>query len=99
MQDWNVAPDMDVVDAEGERIGAVTRVYKHALAGGGGEASTAFDDFFEVKTGFLGLGSHYYVPLSAITDVSESAVYIDKPKDALDGLGWTVDPLKPIEEG
>src|SRR5262249_23918183 len=95
----NIVPDMPVYDAEGEKIGMVSRVHRHAAVATGGiahEPTEDAEDFFEVKTGFLGLGSHYYIPFSAVREVSEGGgIYIDKPKDSLDGLGWNVDPLKP----
>jgi hypothetical protein len=92
-----VMPDMAVFDAEGEKIGSVSRVYQHALVGGDEGAAASGEDYVEVKTGFLGLGSHYYIPFSAITDVTEGGVFVDKPKGALDGLGWNVDPVKPTK--
>ena len=82
MQETSIAPDMEVFDAEGEKIGTVGHVHQHAMVGGtdGGVPDT--EDFFEVKSGFLGLGSHYYIPLSAVRDVGERGVTVDKPKDA-----------------
>ena len=92
-----LAPDIDVFDPAGEKIGTISHVRRYAVAGAG-ERGTAADteDFFEVKSGFLGLGSHYFVPFRAIREVTEAGVTIDKPKDALEGLGWDVDPLKPV---
>jgi hypothetical protein len=92
-----IAPDMEVFDSAGEKIGTVNHVRRYAVAGGGDRGTTPdTEDFFEVKTGFLGLGSHYYIPFRAIREVTDAGVAIDKPKDALEGLGWDVDPLKPI---
>jgi hypothetical protein len=86
-----VAADMEVCDIAGEKIGTVAGVHRYAMAGTGSEA-TRQDDYFEVKSGFLGLGKHMYIPMSAVHDVTEGCIFIDKSKDAIDGLGWDVEP-------
>jgi hypothetical protein len=44
----------------------------------------------EVKSGFLGLGSHYYVPASGIQNVGEGCVVLNRAKDAL--ADWQTKP-------
>jgi hypothetical protein len=90
---------MDVCDMNGDKIGTVERVYRHELAavGGGPEAATEGtqpnrEEIVEVKTGFLGLGKHLYVPLSHIHDVTQGCVFIDKTRDEIDDLDWSTRP-------
>jgi hypothetical protein len=89
-------PDMDVCDLSGDKVGTISRVYRHAdgAVGAGGAEATApprelpRDEVMEVKTGFLGLGSHLYIPLSAVQDTLEDCVFVSKPKEEFEGLGW-----------
>ena len=86
-----IHPDMEVCDSNGDKVGTVSRVYRQETAGGGAaDPSTAppRDEIVEVKTGLLGLGAHYYVPLSAVQDATPSCVFLSQPKDDFKGLGW-----------
>jgi hypothetical protein len=90
-------PGMDVCDIDGHKVGTVARVYRHAdaVVGAGAGASlggAAPEEILEVKTGLFGLGSHLYIPLGAIGDVIKECVYISRPKDEFDGLGWRDKP-------
>ena len=93
-------PGMDVCDVDGNKFGSVARVYRNELAAVGGETPAAAsgvgtmtrDEILEVKTGLLGLGKHFYVPFSAIQDVTSGCVFINQPKDALERQGWHVKP-------
>jgi hypothetical protein len=88
-------PDMDVCDADGAKVGTLARVHRAALAatGGAGEPASPWrEDILEVKGGFLGLGARYYVPLSAVADVTVDCAFLDRAKDALEQLGWREKP-------
>ena len=50
------------------------------------------EDIIEVRTGLFGLGKHYYVPFSAIQDVTSGCVFINQRKDDVDTLSWDVKP-------
>jgi hypothetical protein len=50
------------------------------------------EDILQVKTGPLGLGKHYYVPFSAIQDVTTSCVFVNQSKGRIDDMGWDVRP-------
>ena len=89
-----IVPGMDVCDTNGEKIGTVNHVYQHAMVGGGAN-DPAHEDFFSIKTGLFGLGKHLYVPFNAIQEMTDGCVFIAKPKDALEGLGWDVKPIVP----
>ena len=90
-------PGMDVCDMDGTKFGTVNHVFRTQLAEVG--ASTAGiaesmprEDVLEVKTGLFGLGKHLYVPFSAIQDVTSGCVFINQPKDRIEGQGWDVRP-------
>ena len=89
-------PGMDVCDINGDKIGTLNRVYRHQLAGveagGGGVATAPMEEILEVKTGLLGLGKHYFVPFSAIEDVTTGCVFLKKDKDAVHHQGWDQRP-------
>ena len=88
-------PDMSVCDVSGEKIGSIARVYRHEMATiGGTEAAVAptNEEIMEVKTGLFGLGHHYYIPLSAIEDVTEGGVILSVSHDDLDQRGWGEKP-------
>ena len=89
-------PHMDVCDSNGDKVGSIARVYRYDLAtiGGGttAPASLPHEEIMEVKTGLLGLGHHYYVPLSAIEDVTEGGVVLNVTRGQLDQHGWGEKP-------
>jgi hypothetical protein len=86
-----LTPDMNVCDIDGQKIGAVARVYRDELAaalehaGGPVEAvQPSRSGIVEVKTGLLGLGEHLYIPLSAIDAVTDEGVFVAKKKDEVE---------------
>jgi hypothetical protein len=92
-------PGMDVCDVDGNKFGTIERAFRHELApvdASEPEASAVGtltrEDILQVKTGLLGLGKHYYVPFSAIQDVTSGCVFIDQSKDRIDDMGWDVRP-------
>jgi hypothetical protein len=93
-----IEPDMDVCDINGDKVGTVSHVYRYEMATTGmadapaAPAAPPHDEVIEVKTGFLGLGSHYYVPVGAIQDVTQGCVFLSKTKGDFEGLGWTEKP-------
>jgi hypothetical protein len=76
-----IAPGMDVCDIGGEKIGAVANV--HRRTGPVGE-----DRVIEVKAGFLGLGKHWWIPLSAVRDMTEGCIFLAVGKDAPETRAW-----------
>jgi len=90
-----IEPGMDVTDADGHKVGSVNHVYHQAaaaVASGGGDSGLPHEDIFEVKTGFLGLGKHFYVPSSAVQDVSSGTVRLSQPRARFDQQGWETRP-------
>jgi hypothetical protein len=96
-----IEPDMDVCDMNGDKIGSVTRVYRHEMAAvSAGDATSpsistpesSHEEILELKTGFLGLGKHYYVPMREIQEVTQGCVFLTKSKDDIDNLDWGTKP-------
>jgi hypothetical protein len=86
-----IVPDMEVCDINGSKIGTIAHVYRHELAttaSGGLPSEQVPEDVIEVKSGFLGLGKHYYIPLSAVQEVTSGCVFLTKTQDELQSLGW-----------
>jgi len=49
-----------------------------------GTAQPAHEEVIEVKTGLFGMGEKLYVPVSAVDDATEDAVFVAKPKDSFE---------------
>lgn len=71
-----ISPGMDVCDVSGEKVGTVARV----------------GDVVEVKTGFLGLGTHLYVPSNAVDGVTEAGVILKHAKHEFHEVGLDARP-------
>jgi uncharacterized protein (TIGR02271 family) len=63
---------MQVLDTDGQKIGM---------------CGETLGNSFNVDAGFLGM-KEYYVPFSAITDISNDEIYLNIHKDQLDSMGW-----------
>ncbi|HEY7063762.1 MAG TPA: hypothetical protein VII06_19945 [Chloroflexota bacterium] len=90
-----ITPDMDVCDMSGDKIGEVARVYRYDLAtvgGGHGESRPPHDEVVEVKTGFLGLGKHLYIPMSAIQEVIKDCAFVSRSRADIEQMGWDQKP-------
>ena len=91
-----IRPGMDVCDHAGEKIGTVHQVFTQSAMTRTMTAGTAAtapalpspDSVFQADTGLLGLGTHYYVPFSAVTDVASNCIFVNVNKDALSSTGW-----------
>jgi len=98
----DIKPDMDVCDVTGDKIGHIAHVYRYAeIPVGAGDAENPVgiegrpleDGVIEVKTGFLGLGSHLYIPFSAVQETMSDAVFVSKSREEFERLGWHDKPL------
>ncbi|MBV9582976.1 MAG: YsnF/AvaK domain-containing protein [Chloroflexi bacterium] len=63
---------MEVLDTDGQKIGM---------------CGEDLGDYFNVDAGFLGM-TEYYVPYSAITDVSDDHIFLNVRKDQVGDMGW-----------
>src|SRR6266498_739886 len=81
----HIQPGMDVFDVDAHKIGTVEHLFERGATGVG-------DYTVEVKTGFLGLGKHYFVPQSAVKDVTEGGVFLNASRDTVKQSGWETRP-------
>lgn len=68
----------DVYGADGDKIGSVEDVGS---------------DYFLVEKGFL-FTTDVYVPLSAVTNITDEGIYLNVRKDDVDQQGWTRPPAE-----
>ena len=90
-------PGMDVCDVDGNKFGTIERAFRNEMAPldtseAGTVGTMTREDILQVKTGLLGLGKHYFIPFSAIQDVTSGCVFVDQSKDRIDDMGWDVRP-------
>ena len=81
----HIQPGMEVFDVDAQKVGSVVHLYESDVPG-------SDRDVIEVKTGFLGLGKHLFIPRSAIKDVTEGGVFLSAAKGQAGELGWETRP-------
>ena len=69
---------MDVLDTNGEKIG---------------KCGETLGDYFNVDAGFLGT-TEYYVPFSAISEITDNNILLNVRKDQIDTMGWNERPTE-----
>ena len=87
-----IVPGMDVCDVTGEKVGSISHIYRFDEAVETDPASRPGEEFFEVKTGFLGLGTHYYLPMSAVQEVLTDSIFLSISREKFEELGYTKKP-------
>ena len=85
----HITPGMEVYDTFDHKLGTVAHVHEGPIAPGG---LVGANDVVEVKTGFLGLGKHLFIPRSGIRDVTEGGVFVAASRDELHQHGWDQRP-------
>ena len=90
----NIRKGMDVVDVDGDKIGTVDEIFQPAVVSSTAATSGAAtgEPILKVETGFLGLGTDYYIPSSAVRDVTTERAVLGIDKDELDATGWDTRP-------
>ncbi len=73
----------DVYGSDGDKLGSVSEVGRNYVL---------------VSKGFL-FRKDIYIPLSAITDVSQDGVYLGVTKDQLENMGWDQAPMEDATTG
>ena len=63
---------MEVLDTDGQKIGM---------------CGETLGNYFNVDAGFLGT-TEYYVPFSAITNISDGSIFLNVRKDQIKTMGW-----------
>ena len=86
-----ILPGQDLCDVNGDKVGSVAHVYREDASMLGDSQTGAYDEVIEVKTGFLGMGEKLYVPVSAVDDTTDSAVFVGKARDEF-GDDWRRKP-------
>ena len=84
-----VSDGMDVMDADGDKVGTVDEVYDASAS----EKSSSGGGYLRVPTGFLGMGREHHIPFSAIGDVRDGQIQLNVAKDRLDDLGYDAAPM------
>jgi hypothetical protein len=87
-----ITPGMDVCDVTGEKVGSISHIYRFDEATEADPAARAGEEIIEVKTGFLGLGTHYYIPLSAVQEVLTDSIFLSKSREMFSELGYDNKP-------
>jgi len=82
----NIRKGMDVFDVDGDKIGSVDEV-------------TGGDGYMKVKSGLLGLGGSWYIPLELVREVRSDDIYLSVDKDDADRLGWDAPPTTTGRQG
>ena len=86
-----IVSGMDVCDVSGDKIGSVA--YLHRASSLPAQATSSVpDEILEVKTGLLGLGKRLYVPMSAVQEVLTESIFLSRPKEELESLGYYEKP-------
>jgi uncharacterized protein (TIGR02271 family) len=67
---------MEVRDTNGDKIGM---------------CGETLGNYFNVDAGFLGT-TEYYIPFSAITEVTDDSIYLNVTKDRVKAMGWNERP-------
>jgi hypothetical protein len=86
-----ILPGMDVCDVGGDKIGSIAQIHRFSELPDPADESVP-DEVMEVKTGLLGLGKHLYVPLSAVQEVLPESVFLSRPKEDFESLGYYTKP-------
>ena len=90
----NIHEDMEVVDLDGDKIGKVEKIYQPTAVSStaASSAEPVGTPILKVSSGLFGLGKQYYIPASAVRDVTTDRVVLDIDKDAVDSMGWDARP-------
>ena len=90
----SIREGMEVVTFDGDKIGSIDAIFQptavRSTAARTGEA--AGESRLKVKSGLLGFGSEYYIPTSAVRDVTKDRVILSVEKDKLESRGWDKRP-------
>jgi hypothetical protein len=85
----HISPGMEVYDTFDHKLGTVAHIHEGPTMAG---TPPGAGDVVEVKTGFLGLGKHLFIPRSAVRDVTEGGVFVSASRDEIHRQGWDQRP-------
>jgi hypothetical protein len=84
---------MDVCDVGGDKVGSVGEVHRFSQTPDPAAAGVPAE-ILEVKTGLLGLGKHLYVPMSDVQEVLTESVFLSRPREEFESLGYYEKPAQ-----
>lgn len=86
--------DMEVCDANGDRVGKISKIYQPVAVTSAASASSepGGTAYMKVDPGFFSFQGDLYIPTDAISDVSGDQVILSTDKDHLDAMGWNHKP-------
>lgn len=87
-----IMPGMDVCDVTGEKIGSISHIYRFDDATTDQAGMQTGEELIEVKTGFLGLGKHLYIPMSVVQEVLTDSIFLSKSRESFAELGYEEKP-------
>lgn len=90
-----ITPGMDVCDVTGEKVGSIAHVYRAdegTVAPNADAPTRSATDIIEVKSGFFGLGKHYFIPVSEVQEVLTDSVFLAKSRETFAELGYEEKP-------
>ena len=82
---------MNVEDADGDAVGTVDELVLPVGADVRGTAP-GHEARIKVRVGIMGLGGHWYIPLSAVRTVVDDRVILDVDQTRLGKMGWDKAP-------
>lgn len=88
---------MEVRDPDGEKIGAVERVFREDESASlrtepvGGESRFG-SGYLQVAAEVAPIGRTLYVPFGSIEDLRDGAIYLDAHKEAVENREWDLRP-------
>lgn len=92
-----IVEGMDVFSSDGQKLGEVgavnigTRPSQMVTS----ESTTEERSFFQVRSGFLGLGEDLWVPGAAIQQVDDTQVILRYTREEANLQGWASRPTTP----
>jgi hypothetical protein len=87
-----ITPGMDVCDVTGEKVGTISHIYRYDAGTQTEAESRPGDEIIEVKTGFLGFGKHFYIPMGAVQEVLTDSLFLSKSRQTFEELGYDTKP-------
>jgi hypothetical protein len=90
----NIREGMEVVTFDGDKLGTIDQIFQptavRSTSSRTGEA--AGDALLKVKSGLLGFGTEYYIPVAVVRNVTKGRVVLSVDKDKLERQGWDKRP-------
>lgn len=89
-----ITPGMDVCDVTGAKVGSISHIHRfdEGLVTETTTAARHDDEIIEVKTGFLGFGTHYFLPISTVQEVLADSIFLSISREKFGVLGYDKKP-------